>query len=179
MKRLLVLGVMLSLCFVGVAMADDEVIVNDIGGIDIKLKLSHEDEIIVEEEVVEEDSAVSVKQALFYTWNDLSAKNATVVTVVKGKAIASLPKWANMIIDGMVIDVGAAYEDDTIRDGVVLAGKEFGSLGKYVPWLEFPFKDRLEISLHYAGVYLPNVAEEFDPQACSGIGYLKGTFKFD
>jgi len=168
-KRLLVLAVMLSLCFVGAAIADDEVIVDEVAV----------EEEVVEEVTVEEDSAVSVKQALFYTWNDLSAKNATVVTVMKGKAIASLPKWANMIIDGMVIDVGAAYEDDTIRDGVVLAGKEFGSLGKYVPWLEFPFKDRLEISLHYAGVYLPNVAEEFDPQACSGIGYLKGTFKFD
>lgn len=127
---------------------------------------------------IAEDSGVSVKQAVFYTWNDMAAKNATTVTVIKAKAVEGFPKWANMIIDGTVIDVGAAYEDETIRDGVVFIGKEFGTLGKYVPWLIFPFKDRIEISLHYAGLYLPNVAEEFDPQGCSGLGYLKGTFSF-
>jgi len=144
MKRIIALVAIVSLCFVGMAMAEE----------------------------------VSVKQALFYTWEDLSAKNATTVTVIKAEAIESFPDWANMIIDGTVIDVGAAYEDQTIRDGVVFVGKEFGTLGKYVPWLIFPFKDRIEISLCYAGIYLPNVAEEFDPEPCSGIGYLKGTFKF-
>lgn len=147
MRKVIALVAIISLCFVGMAIAEDS-------------------------------EGITIKQEVFYTWNDLAAKNATTVTIIKGKPVDSFPKWANMLIDGTVIDAGAAYEDDTIRDAVILIGREFGSLGKYVPWLVFPFKDRIDLSIHYAGIYLPNVAEELNPEGCSGLGYIKGSLKW-
>lgn len=145
MKKILALVAIISLCFVGMATAETDIV---------------------------------IKQELLYTWEDLDAKNATTATAIKATAVEGWPTWVNMIVDGTVIDVGVAYEDETIKDGVVLVGKEFGTLGKYLPWLIFPFKDRIEISLHYVGIYLPDVLNKFDPEPCSGVGYLKGTFSF-
>ena len=128
------------------------------------------------------DDGIILKQSQFYTWEDAQAKNATTVTILKTDAsiepIASMPKWVKAVLDGWCFDAGAAYEDETIKDGCLLVGRDFGTLGKYFPWLVFPFKDRIQISIYPAGVFLPDVVHHLAPKGCSGIGYIKGTLKF-
>lgn len=128
--------------------------------------------------IVKAEEGITVKQHMIYTWNDGEAKNVTSATIVKTKAIEGAPKWVNMIIDGWCIDAGAAYEDETVKDAAILAGRELGTLGEYVPWLIFPFKDRIQITLDIAGAYLPDITHHIKPQGCTGFGYIKGTLKF-
>lgn len=128
--------------------------------------------------VIAEETGIVLKQSAFFTYNDMERKNATTVTALKTSPIESAPKWVNMIVDGWVFDAGVAYEDNTIKDAVVLMGREFGTLGKYVPWLIFPFKDKIAISIYPIGAYLPDIAHTFRPEKCFGLGYIKGTLKF-
>ena len=124
------------------------------------------------------EEGIIVKQGLIYTWHDGQAKNVTTATVVRTQPIDSAPKWVNMLVDGWVFDAGAAYEDETIKDGTLLVGREYGTLGKYIPWLIFPFKNRIQLSIYLGGVYLPDVVHHIAPKGCSGLGYIKGTLKF-
>ena len=103
------------------------------------------------------DEGIVLKQHALLTWKTNEYKNASTATFVKTSPIENAPKWVNMIIDGWALDGGAAYENETIKDGTLLLTREFGTLGKYIPWLIFPFKDKIMITLDIAGLYFEDI----------------------
>jgi len=129
------------------------------------------------EAVAQEDEGLVLKQTALYTWKDTEYKNSTVVTLAKTKSVEGWPTWANALVDGWILDAGIGYEDSTIRDGVVLAGREFGTLGKYLP-IDFPLKDKINITLYVAGVYIDDVFNAPKTQGVSGVGYIQAKLKF-
>lgn len=127
------------------------------------------------------NDGVNIKQGMLYT-KDGTSRNTTMATIIKTDAAEAplnhWPKWSQALLDGWVFDAGAAYEDNVVKDASLMVGRELGTLGKYVPWIKFPFKDRIEISIYPAGIYLPDVSDHFKPEWCWGFGYIKGTIRF-
>ena len=124
------------------------------------------------------DNDIVIKQHVIYTLDNFEAKNVTAVTIGRTDAtkgiLATSPDWVKMIIDGWNLEVGVAYEDTEVGDGAVLLTRDFGTLGEYVPWLIFPFKDRIHLSFD-VGAYLPGIQHSFDPEMAAGAGWLKGS----
>ncbi len=124
-----------------------------------------------------DEAKVTLKQGGVYLWQDGQYKNTTTATIIKTSPIDSLGVW-NALLDGWTIDGGVAYEDETITDGVLELGREVGTLGKYLPWLIFPFKDKIAITICPVGLYVEDALNQPKIQGCSGFGYIKGELKF-
>ena len=119
-----------------------------------------------------EETNIKVKQGIIYTWKDTETKNITTVEFAKTKAIDGFPAWANALIDGWTIDVGAAYENSIIEDGAVLLGKEIENLGKYIP-IDFPLKDKLSVTIYPLGLYVEDIFDGPTIQGSSGGAFIK------
>jgi len=124
---------------------------------------------------------INLKQGMVMTWHDCEFKQLTSVEIAKTdiNQVPNWPKWAKAAYDGWSLDLGYPWDNRMSRDAALVLGREFGTLGKYLP-LNFPFKDKITITLYAAGIYAENMLELKDVKikGCSGVGYLKGTLKF-
>jgi hypothetical protein len=123
-----------------------------------------------------QDLNISLKQGFVYSWQDQAVKNLTTLEIAKTKPIASWGKW-NALIDGWTIDIGYAYDATTSNIGAILLGREFGTLGKYLP-IDFPLLDKLSVTLYPFGIYLEDVFNSPRAKFCSGVGIIKLSLKF-
>ena len=119
---------------------------------------------------------ITLKQGFLYGYEDKAIKNLTTAEVAKTKAVESWGKW-NALWEGWSLDVGFAYDGDTMNTGALLLGREFGTLGKYLP-IDFPFKDTLVITIYPIGLRADDLFAKPDLQVCSGGAFLKASLKF-
>jgi len=123
-----------------------------------------------------QDLNISLKQGFVYLWKDNAVKNLTTIETVHTLPVESWGKW-NAIIDGWTLDVGAVWDASGINDGAIMLGREFGTLGKYLP-LSFPFKDKLKITLYPIGIYIRDIFNQPKLTAASGGAFVKLEVKF-
>lgn len=117
---------------------------------------------------------ITVKQGFIVNLSDSKLNNLTTIETVRTKPIESWGKW-NALWDGWSLDAGAAYDAQSsgIDDVALLLGRNFGTLGKYLP-LDFPLKDKITVTMYPIGLYIKNVQDgdrEFDP--CIGGAILR------
>ncbi len=119
---------------------------------------------------------IELKQGMVYTLDSKEIENLTTVELASTKPIDGLGNW-NMLLDGWSLDIGLAYDANELSDAALLIGREFGTLGKYLP-IDFPFKDKIKITLYPIGLYFNNVFEEPELESCIGgaLFELKITF---
>lgn len=127
---------------------------------------------------IAQDDGITLKQGVIYPWKSEEVKNMTTVTVIKGKPIDSFPKWLNACIDGTIIDAGWAYDAATLNSGAIMVGREFGAIGKYIPFLDFPLMNKVNISIYYAGIYAEDLFHKVKTQGASGAAYFQAQVKF-
>ena len=120
---------------------------------------------------------VTLKQGFVMAWKDQVVKNMTCVQVVNTAPIPSWGKW-NALLDGWTVDVGWAYDGASINNGAVLLGRSFGTLGKYLPFIQFPLIDKIDITLYPIGLYVENFTSHPSVKGCSGGAFIKATVKF-
>lgn len=125
-----------------------------------------------------EDVDISLKQGLIATWGDLEVKNTTLVEIANTNPVEKWGKW-NVLWDGWSLDLGYPFDNSTSKDIALMLGREFGTLGKYVP-INFPFKDKLVITIYPIGLYAKDLLsfEELKLKPASGGAFIKATLKF-
>jgi hypothetical protein len=124
------------------------------------------------------DDGITLKQGVIKPWKVDNVYNMTTVTVIRGKPMESFPTWLNACIDGTIVDAGWAYDMSTLNSGAIMVGREFGTLGKYVKFLDFPLMNKVNISIYYAGLYAEDLFHELKTQGASGAGYFQAEVKF-
>lgn len=123
-----------------------------------------------------DDEGVSLKQAFVRSWEDGRVRNATVVEFVKTSPIEGAGMW-NLLIDGWTVDAGPAYDAANLNNGVLLLGREVGTLGKYLPFIKFPFADKLTITIYPVGLLATDLLNKPKFDGTYGLGYIKATIK--
>ena len=125
------------------------------------------------------ETEISLKQGFVISWDTGEIKNMTTVEIAKTAPIESLGKW-NVLIDGWTLDAGFPFENSTEKDACLMLGREFGTLGKYLPFIKFPFKDKLIITLYPIGLYAKDLLNfnTLKLKGCSGGAFIKATLKF-
>lgn len=125
-----------------------------------------------------EDIKVSLKQGFLYLFKDQKIQPLFTGQIAQTKPIESWGKW-NAIIDGWSLDIGGSYdfERKSLENGALLIGREFGTLGKYLP-IDFPFKDKIKITLYPIGIYVKDVFDDAKISLTSGLGIIKLEVKF-
>lgn len=115
---------------------------------------------------------VTLKQGTIVPWRDGTMLNLTTVETVKTKKVDSWGKW-NALWEGWSVDAGAAYDaTDKIQSGAILLGRNFGTLGDYIP-LDFPLKDTITITLYPVGVYCSFLDDSnLKWSGASGAGFI-------
>lgn len=122
------------------------------------------------------DLDITLKQGVVYTWNANEVNNLTTFTVAKTKPIDSFGKW-NILWEGWSIDAGFAYDADSFNTVGLLLGRELGVIGKYLP-IDFPLKDKLEITIYPIGILVQEPFDGFETKTCSGGAIVKFNVKF-
>ena len=118
-------------------------------------------------------SSVEIKQGFLVKWSDSSGGmlNLSTVTIARTQPWDKLG-WANILWDGNTIDLGAAYDGTGLHTGAILLGREFGTIGKYLP-VQFPLADRLSLTLYPIGIYSEDPMNNLRPKMASGAGIIK------
>lgn len=132
------------------------------------------------QDIVEEPDnsilTISTKQGFIIPWDSKEVKNLTTFEILKTKKVESWGKW-NALWGGWSMDAGFAYDSGRLSDGGILLGRNFGTLGDYLP-IEFPLKDMITITLYPAGLYLKDMFSDLSVKGCSGLGVIKFEIKF-
>lgn len=121
---------------------------------------------------------LSLKQGFLMNWNDgddVKLNNLSTFEVARTKPVESWGNW-NALWEGWTLDAGFAYDAAAINTGALLIGREFGTLGKYLP-IDFPLKDLLKITIYPIGVSATNLFHKPKWKACSGGAFVKFTIK--
>jgi len=126
--------------------------------------------------VLAEDLNIALKQGALFTWKNQTVKNLTTFELAKTQEVESWGKW-NILWAGWSLDCGFAYDASSISNGAILIGREFGTIGNYLP-INFPLKDKITITLYPAGVYIDNIFDHPKSQGCSGGAIIKLSIKF-
>lgn len=121
---------------------------------------------------------VKLKQGIIATWGDWEIKHIALVELAKTKPKEEWKKW-NILWDGWSVDVGYPFDNPSNKDVGILLGREVGTIGKYLP-INFPFKDKLVITIHPSGVYAKELLDfrQLKLKGASGASYIKGTIRF-
>jgi hypothetical protein len=120
---------------------------------------------------------VTLKQGFIVPWRDAKLQNMTVVETLNTKPIESWGKW-NILWDGWSVDTGIAYDaEDVLSTGVVLLGRNFGTLGKYLP-INFPLKDQVVITIYPIGIYVSDLNDSAKFTGCYGGAFVNVGIKF-
>lgn len=119
----------------------------------------------------------TVKQGFVIPWEDGHVKNLTTLEVVKTKPVEGWGMW-NAVVDGWTIDAGYAYDATTSDVGALLLGRQIGTLGKYVPFLNFPLADKIVITFYPVGLYITSLKDKPDFHGCSGGAFIRLTVSF-
>lgn len=112
--------------------------------------------------------SLQLKQGVVFKLKDgdSSAKNLTAVTIAKTTPVNGWGKW-NALYSGWTIDAGVAYDANTADTLAVLLGREFETLGDYLP-VAFPLKDKLSITIYPIGIYLEDLYDTPRASMCAG-----------
>jgi len=119
---------------------------------------------------------INLKQGFLYLWKDGEISNLTTVEVAKTKPVENFGKW-NILWDGWTLDAGFAYKTSSLQNVALVLGRDFGTLGKYLP-IDFPFKDKIQITLYPIGLYVRDIFDHPTLTGCSGGGFIKLSIKF-
>jgi len=123
-----------------------------------------------------QDYNVNLKQGFLFTWEGQQLKNSTSLEIAHTKPIEGLGKW-NALWDGWLLDVSWVYDADTLDSCALLIGRDFGTLGNYIP-IDFPLKDKISLTVYPIGLYAERVFDHPEIQGCSGGAILKLGLKF-
>jgi hypothetical protein len=119
----------------------------------------------------------TLKQGFVIPWKDGHVKNLTTIETLRTKAVEGWGKW-NMLVDGWTVDAGYAYDASTSDVGALLIGRQFGTLGKYLPFLDFPLADKITITIYPVGLYINNLKDKPQFNGCSGGAFIRLTIQF-
>lgn len=126
----------------------------------------------------DDSSAITItaKQGFIMPWNEPVVKNLTTFEVVKTKKIDSWGSW-NALWEDWSLDAGFAYDATGVNTGALLIGRNFGTLGDYIP-LNFPLKDKITITIYPVGLYINDLTDHPTIRGCSGGAIIKAEIKF-
>ena len=116
---------------------------------------------------------LSIKQGMLINWKDPQGgvKNLSTVTVAETKPVESWGKW-NALWDGWTLDAGFAYDATGFNTGALLVGRQFGTLGKYLP-INFPMKDKIQVTIYPTGIEIDDLFGQPKTHGASGLGIIK------
>lgn len=120
---------------------------------------------------------ITAKQGFIMTWNDPTVKNLTTFEILKTKPVENWGKW-NAILDGWSLDAGFAWDTKTINNGAIILGRKFGTLGKYIKFLDFPLLNKIDVTIYPVGLYIENLTDHPTLKGCSGGAIIKAEIKF-
>ena len=122
---------------------------------------------------------VELKQGFVVKWDGGEIKNMTTAELMNTKPVEGWGKW-NSVVDGWSIDAGYPFENSTEKDGCLVLGRELGTLAKYLPFIDLPFKDILTITVYPVGLYAKDLLnfKKLELEGCSGGSFAKATLKF-
>lgn len=123
-------------------------------------------------------STIEMKQGFLVKWDEPEGgvENLTTVTIAKTKPIESLGD-KNVWLDGWTLDLGIAYDAASFDTVALLVGRDFGTIGKYLP-IDFPLKDKLELSVYPIGIFVEDVFGDSSIHGASGLGIVKFDVQF-
>lgn len=121
---------------------------------------------------------VKMKQGFITGWDAFKIENLTTVEVIKTRPIEGWGKW-NVLVDGWSIDFGGAWDaNDQFNTGVMMLGRNLGTLGDYLP-IDFPLKDKIKITLYPIGLYATDLSTgDARFSGASGVGVIEFNIKF-
>lgn len=121
--------------------------------------------------------SLSLKQGAIINWKDGNLDNISTGELARTHEVASWGRW-NALWVGWTLDAGIAYDANAIDKGALLIGREFGTIGKYIP-IDFPLKDKISITIYPIGLYVENLTEDKPKfSGCSGGAIVKLEVKF-
>lgn len=119
---------------------------------------------------------ITTKQGYFYSWEDQDLTNLTTFEIARTEEIPSWGKW-NVLWKGWSLDAGFAYDSsDVLNTGAILIGRNFGTLGEYLP-IDFPLQDRITITLYAFGIKAEDLFDSPEIDFGSGVGIIKFEIK--
>jgi len=122
------------------------------------------------------DDGLILKQAFVYPWKTGELKNMTTIEGIRTKPVDGWPKFVNAAIDGWSLDPGWAYDATSINNADLMLGRKVGTLGKYVPFLDFPLINMFDITIYPIGLHFTEFPQKLKTQGASGGAYF--THKF-
>lgn len=120
---------------------------------------------------------ITAKQGFVMTWEDATVKNLTTFETIRTKPVEGWGKW-NAFVDGWLLDAGFAWDANTVDNGAVLLGRKFGTLGKYIPFLDFPLLNKVDITIYPLGIYINDLTHHPRIEGCSGGAIVRAEIKF-
>lgn len=116
---------------------------------------------------------VQMKQGMLVPWDDPTGgiENLSAMTLARTMPIESWGRW-NALWDGWTLDAGFAYDSQSFNTGALLVGREFGTLGKYLP-IDFPLKDKVQVTIYPFGIVATDVFDGPSIHGASGVGIIK------
>ncbi len=122
---------------------------------------------------------VTIKQGVLLKWDDPRAGvlNLSTFSIAETVASDSFNKYVNAVWDGWSLDVGGAYDSNNFGVVGLMVGRDFGTLGKYLP-IYFPLKDKIDITIYPVGILADDQNGEIHFKGASGLGILKATLTF-
>jgi hypothetical protein len=123
--------------------------------------------------------SLSVKQGAIIEWGakGTGLKNLSTVTILETRANPNWKPLVNALWSGNTIDVGFAYDATSFNTGAILLGREFGTLGDYLP-INYPLAKVLKITLYPIGIYAEDIWNSHQVKVCSGVSVLKLSVTF-
>lgn len=122
--------------------------------------------------------AIEMKQGMLVKWDspEGGVDNLTTVTIARTTSLESFGRW-NALWDGWTLDFGFAYDANQFNTAALLVGRDFGTLGKYLP-IAFPLKDQIEITIYPLGIFADDVFDNPSVHGASGVGVINFEVKF-
>lgn len=121
--------------------------------------------------------SITTKQGFLRTWEEGEVEHLTTFETIRTKKIESWGKW-NMFWAGWSLDAGFAYDNsDVLSTGALMIGRNFGTLGDYLP-IEFPLAKYITITLYPIGLYIRNLTDSPEVEYASGLGFIKAEIRF-
>ena len=119
---------------------------------------------------------IDLKQGLIKPYKGGKIQHLTTFATMQTTKIDSWGKW-NVLWDGWVVDAGFSYSSGNLDNVAVLLGREFGTLGKYLP-IDFPLAKYVKITIYPIGSRINDPFNEFKEDKVYGLAYIKGEIRF-
>ena len=119
-------------------------------------------------------SSFTARQGMGMMMSDQAIMNTTTFEVLETRPVASWPRWANALYDGITIDAGFAYDASSADNAILVFSRHINAWEQYLPIKLPDFMNKIDLSIN-AGPVIRHFSTSPKADAISGMAYVKAS----